>query len=251
MAQLARTWKNVLFNPKDGFKEIDENTKIFVPIIIVLVISLIAVSFMIPIITSRIYLQKSVDIQLAKMRKSALPAAVERANKSVESKTTKIIAISGAYIGSIATYLLIFYAGALVLLLLVKIFKGGNVSYKLLLRIVIFAALITDFQGLIRVLIVYFSDWQSAVAASTTTGDLKSAVQSPLSLAVFLDPRTAGKVLYFIVDYFTDIFNIIYFILIYNGLVSAGKITKNKSIGITVVYALFAALPGFIPALIM
>ncbi|RKX80720.1 MAG: hypothetical protein DRP57_12690, partial [Spirochaetes bacterium] len=122
MAQLARTWKNVLFNPKDGFKEINENTRIFVPIIIVLVISLIAVSIMIPIITSRIYLQKSVAIQLAKMGKNAATSAVEQANKSVESKTTKIIAISGAYIGSIVTYLLIFYAGALVLFLLVKIF---------------------------------------------------------------------------------------------------------------------------------
>ena len=251
MAQLARTWKNVLFNPKDGFKEINENTRIFVPIIIVLVISLIAVSIMIPIITSRIYLQKSVAIQLAKMGKNAATSAVEQANKSVESKTTKIIAISGAYIGSIVTYLLIFYAGALVLFLLVKIFKGGNVSYKLLLRIVIFAALITAFQGLIKVLIVYFSDWQSAVAASTTMSDLKSAIQAPLSLAVFLDSQTAGKVLYFIVDYFTDIFTIIYFVFIHYGLVSAGRITKDKSIGITIVYALFSALPGFIPALLM
>jgi len=251
MAGLVKTWKNILFSPKEGFREIDENTRIFVPIVIVLAISLIAVSFMIPIITSHVYLQKGVNIQLEKMGKNVSSGAVEQANKSVESNFTKIITIAGAYIGSIASYLLIFYAGALVLLLLVKIFKGGNVSYKLLLRIVIFAAIITSFQGLIKVLIVYFSDWQNAVAAATTAGGLKNAVQSSLSLAVFLDPKSTGKLLFFIVDYFTDIFNIIYFVFIYYGLVSAGKIIENKSAGITIVYALFAALPGFVPVLLM
>lgn len=246
MAGLVKTWKNILFSPKEGFKGIDENTKLVAPIVIVLVVSLIAVSFMIPIITSHVYLQKSVSIQLQKLGKSASKAALEQANKSVESGITKIIAIAGAYIGSIATYLLIFYAGALVLWLLVIIFKGGGVSYKLLLRIVIFSALITSFQGLINVLIVYFSDWKSAVEAAATTSDLKNAIQSSLSLAVFLDPKTAGKLFYSFVDYFTNIFNIIYYIFIYYGLVSAGKIKENKSVSITVLYALLAALPGFI-----
>ncbi len=248
MSDLLSTWKQIIFNPKDGYKNITEETKIFVPIIVVLVILIVSISVSLPIITSKTFLKASIDIQIAKMEKKGTTLSeqqLDAMNKYSNSKISKIIAVAGSYVGGIVVYLLIFVIGAFVLLILSRIFRCKDISYRLILRIIVFTAIITTVQGLIKILIVYFSDWQTAVKTARTIGDLKNALAANLSAAAFFDPKSMNRVLFYIIDYFTDIFNIIYFVFIFYGLSIAGKIKENRALVITIVYAVLASLPGF------
>ncbi len=239
-------WKKIVTSPSEGFSDVDENTKILIPIVVLLVIALIGVSFVVPITTSKVYLDKSLSIQLAKMKAKGMDISIEQARKGAESSLTRTISIVSAYAGSIIVYLIMFYLGALVLWLLVKIFRGGEASYKLLLRVVIFSTIVTVIGGVVSGLIVYFSDWKSAVTSATSMGELGDAVKANLSLAVFFDRATLGKFPFYFIDYFSNIFNILYFVLIYYGLVFAGKVESKRAISVVVVFGILSAVPGFV-----
>ncbi|NOY07830.1 MAG: hypothetical protein GXP33_03195 [Spirochaetes bacterium] len=248
MSNLLSTWKRIIFNPKDGYKSITEETKIFMPVVIILIISIVSISIMLPIITSKTYLKASIGIQIHKMEKKGTTLneqQLESMNKYSNSKISKIIAIAGSYLGGIVGYLLIFVIGAFVLLILSRIFRCKDISYRLILRIIVFTAIITAVQGLIKIVIVYFSDWQAALKTARTMSDLKNALAANLSAAAFFDPKSMNRVLFYLIDYFTDIFNIIYFVFIFYGLSAAGKIKENSALAITIVYAVLASLPGF------
>ncbi len=239
-------WKKILTSPSEGFKDVDENTKVFIPIVLVLIIALIAVSFVVPITTSKVYMEKSISLQLAKMKAKGMSVSMEQARKGAESGVTKTITVISAYAGSVIMYLVMFYLGAFVLWLLVKIFKGGEVSYKLLFRVVVFSTIVTVIGGVVNGLIVYFSDWRSAVASATSISELGDAIKANLSLAAFFSRATLGKVLFYLVDYVTNIFNILYFVLIYFGLAVAGRVESKKAVGIAIVFGIISAIPGFV-----
>ena len=248
MSDLLSTWKGIIINPKDGYKEITEKTKIFMPIVIILIISIVSLSIMFPITTSKTYLKPSIGIRIHKMEKKGKAVndkQLDAMNKYSNSNISKIIVVAGSYIGGIVVYLLTFVIGAFVLLILSRIFGCKDISYKLILRIIVFTAIITAVQGLVKILIVYFSDWQAAVKAARTIGDLKNALAANLSAAAFFNPRSMNRVLFYIIDYFTDIFNIIYFVFIFYGLSIAGKTKESRAIIITIIYAVLVSMPGF------
>ncbi len=246
MFESLLVWKKIMVSPSEGFREVDENTKVFIPIILLLIVALIAVSFVVPITTSKVYIEKSLSLQLTKMKAKGMNISMEQARKGAESGVTKTITLVSAYAGNVIVYLITFYLGAFVLWLLVKIFKAGEVSYKLLFRVVVFSAIVTVIGGLINGLIVYFSDWRAAVASATNVSELGDAVKADLSLAAFFDRTTLGKIPFYLLDYVTSIFNILYFVLIYYGLVFAGKVKSEKAVSITVIFGILSSIPGFV-----
>ncbi len=239
-------WKKILASPSEGFRDVNENTKVFVPIVFILILALVAVSFVVPITTSKVYLDKSISLQLAKMKAKGMNISMEQARRGAESGVTRTITIVSAYAGSIIVYLVTFYVGAFVLWLLVKIFRGGEISYKLLFRIVVFSAIVTVVGGVVSGLIVYFSDWKGAVASATNVMELGDAVKTNLSIAAFFNRTALGKFPFYLIDYFTNIFNILYFVLVYYGLVAAGKIRSNRALGIVITFGIVSAVPGLV-----
>lgn len=243
MKKTILLWKEILSNPFEGYKGINDSTKIFPPLLIIIVLFLISTTMIIPIMTSEAYGDALVRVQLANMAEQGQEMSAEQQAamaEQIKSPMVRNITVVSAYIGGIITFIGINLLTALILKLVAGAVKKEAVKFSLLFKVLLFALIVSMVQSLVKMGITLSGDWQRALARATENADLQMALQAPVSLAALLDPKALGRQLYFLVDYVTDFFNWIYYVLLYAGLKSAVGLEKKQALIITIITAVLA-----------
>lgn len=244
MKKTLMLWKEIFSNPFEGFKGIDDSTKIFPPLLIVILLFIATQALMIPIMNSDVYGDAMARVQIAAMAEQGREMSSEQQAAMMEqmkSPMVRNINIVSALVGGSIIIVVITLITALILKLIVSAVKKDTVKFSLIFKILLFIMLITMIQSLVKMGVTHLGNWERALARITKASELQMVVQSPISLAAILDPQEMSRQLYFLVDYVTDIFNWIYYIFFYAAMRSTIALDKNKALIITVVLAVISA----------
>lgn len=234
-------WKEIISNPFKGFSLVEPKSKILLPTILMLLLSLAGTLVVQPIMQSKAYQKAMLEVQYNTIEKNQGSPVSEEMKQAIadqmNSPITKNITLISTYAGPIIGYLIFYlFLFSLVLKIITAIAKE-KVAYGHLFRILVFAGIVGIVQVLLKNVIALTGNWQSQLATVTSAGELGYAITAPVSLAALTTPASIGKMPYYLLDTFTDIFNWLSYVFIYAGLVSSAKIAKNKALIVTIIYA--------------
>ncbi|MBN2657776.1 MAG: YIP1 family protein [Spirochaetales bacterium] len=236
-------WKEIIANPFEGYKKLGDDTKLFLPFLVIILLFLLYLTMMIPLQTSEAYGNAVARIQMAAIaERTAEPsdAQKEAILEQMNSPMMRNITIASSLGGGLISYIVITLVTALLLKLIAGGFKRESVRYSLVLKVILFASIVSVAQAIVKMGITVSGDWQRALARVNTAADLQTALQSPVSLAAFFDASTMNRQIFTLVDFLTDIFNWVYFLFIYAGIRSAMVLEKKKALAATIILALIS-----------
>jgi len=243
-----KVWKNILLNPFESFSEVNDDTKWFLPLVLILFLILISTSLLIPLMQSDEYVDALVRITTRQQVEKGIEMSAETQSaikEQLESPLMKKITIASAMGGSIVVFIVIMLLNVLLIKILAAILKN-KVKFSLIFKILIFASIIGIIQSLIKSGIALSGDWTGILNRVNDTIGLKLALSAPVSLVVFFSAGTLGSTGYFLLDVLTDIFNWIYYIFLYAGLKNSAGLTKKHALIVTIISALVFILIGLI-----
>ncbi|MBI9101397.1 MAG: YIP1 family protein [Spirochaetales bacterium] len=246
-------WKDIIFSPFEGFKKVTAETRILLPLLVLVILLAGSIAMLMPIMQSEAYGQAIVRSQIAAMAEKGQEMSNEQQEamrEQLSSPMVKNITIASAFGGGIITFIAILLISSLLIMVASKLFKGA-VTYKMAMKILIYAGIISVIHGLVKNGITLSGNYTRILNQVQDTGALQLALTSQVSLAALFSAETLGSVGYFLMDTLTDIFNWIYFIFIYAGLKSAGNLDKKQAGGVTLVYILCYIIIGLIMTLIV
>ena len=248
MKDTFKLWKDIIANPFEGFKGLNDNTKIIWPLLTIIVLFLISTSLLIPILSSDEYSQAIVRAQVTSAAEKGNPMSneqIEAMSKQMTSPMIKNITLVSSFVGGLITFMAITLLVSLILKLFVSSVKKDKVKFSLILKIILFTTIIAMVQSLLKAGITITGNWERVLSRVNETSQLQFALTSPISLAALFDLSSLGDSLYMLLDAFTDIFNWIYYIFLYAGLKIVAELDKKKAMIITVVIALISIAIGF------
>ena len=253
MKKTMTIWTGIFSSPSKGFTAVNEKSPLLLPLLIILILSIAAASLLIPILSSDAYTDAVVRSQINNMAEKGTEMSaeqIEAMTNSLQSGNVKKITIISSTAGAAIGYFLMLVVSLLIAKLITVIFKEKT-SFKLLFRMLVYLAIITIIQMLIKNCITLITDYTRILSRVQSISDLQYALTSPLSLAVLFSPTKMNGTLYYLIDGMTDIFNWLYYIYFYFGLRYAATIEKRKSIVITILFALLSIAVGLIFTLLM
>lgn len=230
-------WKDIISNPFEGFGKLKEGTRLLPPLLVIIVLFLLSLVLMIPMQSSDVYSDAVVRIQTAVMADQGNEMSTEQQDAMAErmkSPMIRNITILSTFVGGLFSFMAII----LLLALFMKFLSGGlkkeSVKFSLLLKMILFASIVSVVQSMLKMGLTISGDWQRALSRVNSAAELQFALQSPVSLAAFFDPAQMGRQVYFLLDYVTDIFNWIYYVFIYAGLKAAVGLEKKSALIVTI-----------------
>lgn len=235
-------WKDIILSPSEGFPRLNEKPKALLPLLVILVLALLSSMMTLPLIRSEAYTQALVQAQMSTMAEKGQSMSDEQARDMAEqlrSPQIKTITTVSAVAGGTIGFIVILLAGMLILKLCLVITKTPA-AMGVLFRLVLYLALITCVQLLLKNLITVTGDWARDLRMVQSNADLQMALQSPISLAALFSADKIGRIPYLLIDTLTDIFNYIYYVYLYFGLRYALKAPHGSALTVTVIYALFS-----------
>ena len=248
-----KLWGAIIPSPVSGFSNMDEKTKIALPLILILLLAAVSNLMIVPIITSGEYSDALIRTQISSMQEKGTQLSaeqIEAMSDQLTSDSMKTITVLSSVIGGLFGYALMLAVSIFILKLFTVIAKE-KVSLKLLFRIIIFIALISIVQIILKNVITLTTDYGRFLSRVQTTSDLKYALTSPVSLAALFNPAKVGAVFYYLIDTFTDVFNWLYYGYLYAGLRGAAGLSKAKSLKITIISALVMVAIGLVMVMIV
>ena len=243
-----KIWKNIVSNPFEGFSEVKDETKWFLPLLILLILILISTALIIPLMQSDEYIGALVRATISQQAEKGVEMSKEAQTAMADqlgSPLMKKITIASALGGGTITFVIIMLINTLVIKLLTAIMKEKT-KFSLILKILIFISIISIVQSLIKSGITLSGDWTRILSRVNDTTGLKLALSAPVSLAALFQVDTLGSTGYFLLDALTDIFNWIYYIFLYAGLKVSAGLTKKHALIVTVITAVVFMLIGLI-----
>ena len=238
-------WKSIISNPFKGYEKVGKQTRILLPLLVILILVTVNLLILTPIMQSSAYTSALVKVQMIKMNEKGMGSSVSREDleKQLSAPLTKRITLISSFAGGIITYTAVLFLSAFLIWLLSLLLKDKK-NYKIILKILIFAGLVSTLQGIVKSTIVATGDWERILHQVRTIEDFSLALQAPTSFAALINPAKSGMPLYILIDSVTDIFNWIYYIFIFAGLSSALKMEKQIALKITVLYAVLSIAVG-------
>jgi hypothetical protein len=236
-------WKHIISNPFEGYGKLNGGTKVFPPLLVIIVLFLLSLVIMIPMQNSDVYSDAVVRIQTAVMADQGNEMSAEQQTAMAEqmkSPMVRNITIVSTFVGGLFSFMAITLLMALFMKLIAGGFKKESVKFALIFKIILFASIVSMVQSLLKMGITVTGDWQRALSRVNSAAELQFALQSPISLAALFDPVQMGRQVYFLIDYVTDIFNWIYYIFIYAGLKVAVGLEKKQALIATILVALIS-----------
>ncbi len=244
-----RIWYEIIVNPFSGFQAVGEKTKIALPLICIMVLSVLSALLIQPIMSSPVYEKAMLEIQYAAIEKQQgtplSDAMKETYRTQLTSSTTKMVTRISTLAVSPFSYMILLLISALVLKIFASLVKEKR-KFGLFFRILAFAMIVTIAQVLIKNIITLTGDWAAALKSAEGTLEFGQALTSPVSLASLTSSRAIGKVGYYLLDTFTDIFNWLYYAFVYAGLTASAKIEKRKALILTLIFAATGTVMGFL-----
>jgi len=234
-------WKNIIANPFEGYKSVNDSTKLLLPLLIIISLFLISTTMSVPILSSDSYSEVLVRSQITAMAEKGNEMSAEQQvalDEQIKSPMVRNITLASTYIVGLIAFIGI---GLLLPALFGKIYasyaKKEKVKFSLIFKILIFAVIIGMVQSLIKIGITLTGDWQRALNRVNDASMIQYILQAPVSLAALLDPSEINKTLYMLIDAFTDVFNWIYYIFIYAGIKVSLQLEKKPALITTVIIA--------------
>ena len=248
MKNTFKLWTEIFSSPSKGFSELNGSTTIALPLIIVLILVLAGSAILIPVLSSDAYTSAISRVQINTLKERGTEITDEQIDmmeQQLQSGSVKTITLLSSTAGAVIGYIAITVISVLILKLILLIFKE-KAAFKLLFRIIIFIAVISALQMIIKNLITAVTDFERVLSHVQTTSDLQYALSSPVSLAVIFSPGKLNTSVYYLIDSFTDIFNWLYYGFLYTGLKYACGINGKKALGATIVFAVLMVAVGFV-----
>lgn len=236
-------WKEIIANPFEGYKGVNDNTGILLPVLSIILLFIISVSMMLPILVSEPYADAVVRTQISAMAERGNEMSLEQQTAMAEQMSSPMfrnITIASSYGGGLIGLIVITLLVTLILKLIVSSVKKEKVKFSLVFKIIIFALIVGMVQSIVKMGITLAGDWPRILARVNDAAGLQQALQSPVSLAALFDRATVGNTVYTLINSLTDVFNWIYYLFIYAGLRSALVIEKKPALIVTVVIALIS-----------
>ena len=232
-------WKEIIPSPVKGFSTVTGKTKIAVPLLVVILIAAAGSFILLPVITSDSYSKALVRVQtsiLAERGTEMSAEQTEQLNEQLSSGSMRKVNSITTIGGAIFVYVLMIFFSVLILKLICIIFREKP-EFRLLLRIIIFIAIFSAVQMLLKNLITAVSDYNRILSRVQTSEDLQWALNSPVSLAVLFSPSSLNNTLYTLIDTVTDIFNWLYYGYLYAALRGAAELKSSRALAVTLVFA--------------
>jgi len=248
MKNSVKLWAQIIPSPIQGFAKVDKETKVALPIVIILLLVLAATMLLIPILNSEAYTDALLRVQISSMQEKGTELSteqIERMSEQLTSGNIKTITLLSSVVGGVFGFALML-AVSIFILKLITVIAREKISLKLILRIMIFITLISVLQMLVKNFITVFTDYGRILSRVQETSDLQYALTSPVSLAVLFDPGKIGSSLYYLIDSFTDIFNWLYYGYLFAALKSAAGLNTGKALKITIAAAVIMIAVGLI-----
>jgi len=226
-------WKDILNNPLEGFPRLKESG-IFWPFFYVVIFTTLITAMLIPLVQSSQYTEALVRAQVTLMEEKGSPLSsnqVEAMRNQLNSPVTKNIQVISTVLSPMVALILMMLLAALILKGTALLFKDKS-PYGLLLKILIYSSVISVFHSLLKQSIVLMGEWQTNLANVTNMMDFQRALTTQLGLTLFLDTSSWSPVLFFVVDYFTDIFNWLYYGFLGIGIYTLTSLDRNKTVAL-------------------
>ncbi len=246
-------WKNIISNPFEGFSEVNDKTKWFLPLILILILLLISTALIIPLMQSDEYTGALVRSTISQQAEKGVEMSAEAQaamTEELSSPTLQKITIASALISSPLIFVVIMLLNSLLIKIIAAFFKE-KIIFSLIFKILIFVSIISIVQSLIKSGITLSGDWARILNRVNDTTGLKLALSAPVSLAALFSVKTLGSTGYFLLDALTDIFNWIHYIFLYAGLKVSADLTKKHALLVTVITAAVFIVIGLIFNLII
>lgn len=242
-------WKNIIANPFDGFRDLKESTKLFPALLVIIVLFLFSMILLIPIMSSPAYGDAVARVQSTVMAQRGTEMSAEQQAAMAEqlkSPVVRNITIVSAVAGGLISYMAVLLVMTLVLMLVIGAVRKEKIRFSLVLKLLLFTAIVSMVQSLVKMGITLSGDWLRVLSRVTDTPSLQAALNSPVSLAALMDVSAVGRQVYYLVDYITDVFNWVYYIFLYAGLKAVAGLEKKKALLITVIIAVISILIGLV-----
>ncbi len=253
MKNTIKKWAGIISSPSTGFATVNDATPFFLALIIILILTLASSALLLPVLGSDGYMNALSRAQINTLKERGTVMSedqIEAMQKQLQSDSVRTITMVSATAGSVVTYVAMLFVSVLLMKLILLIFREKT-SFKLLLRIMIFIALITAFQMIVKNLITVLTDYERVLSRVQYALDLQYALSSSVSLAALFSPAGMNPSLYYLLDAFTDIFNWLYYGYLYAGLRWAAGLNKSKALSVTIVSAIVMIGIGLIITLIV
>ena len=241
-------WKNIISNPFEGYKDVNDSTKILFPLLTIILLFVFSISMLVPIMLSDSYGDAIVRSQVNSMIEKGNEISLEQQNAmadQIKSPMIRNITIASAFVGGLITFFLITLIITFILKLVVSSIKKDKIKFSLVFKIILFASIVAMVQSIVKTGVTLTGDWHRVLARVNDTSALQQALQSPISVAALFDPAKVGNSVYFLIDAFTDVFNWIYYLFLYAGLKVAVELEKKQALITTIVIALLSIGIGF------
>lgn len=234
-----RTWKQVLFDPFNGFREISADTKVGVPTLVCAIIAMGIAALLIPVMTHPAYVDASLRVQMEvleeAMGQELSEAQISQLEERLSSPGMRTWTIVSTVVGSGIAVII----GLLLIAVLVWLgarLGGRPVRFRHAYAVGVFAYPVRLLGSLLTEILVVSADPYTLFQNVRTFADLTYALEPPLSLAAVLTPSEVGHVVYALVNAATDIFFILYLVLLYAGLVASIGVPKRKAVPVVVLF---------------
>lgn len=246
MVNCIRIWKNIISNPFEGFTEVKDETKWFLPLVLILILILVSTTLLIPLMQSDEYIGALVRATTNQQAEKGVEMSLEAQTamkEQLSSPLIKNITIASALGGGTITFLIIMLLNALLIKILAALVKEKT-KFSLIFKILIFISIISIVQSFIKSGITLSGDWARILNRVNDTTGLKLALSAPVSLAALFSVDTIGSTGYFLLDALTDIFNWINYIFLYAGLSVSAGLSKYHALKVTIITAVVFILIG-------
>jgi hypothetical protein len=234
-------WKGIFANPIEGFKQITPETKVGLPILLILLMALIAGLILIPIATDPAYSDTQYRLVMKMQGDRMGETQKAELQKYYASDTNKIVSVFQYPLGFLINGVIGLFLSALVLFIIGKIFKA-EIDFGKALRITVFAAAVVWIGMIIKGGIAVLSDWKSALSSAESMLDINGVIMAPVSLAAFFSSAAIGRIPYLILNIVTDVFTIGNTFFVAAGVTSVCNVKFSKALVVSVIGALLGII---------
>lgn len=243
-----KIWKNIISNPFEGFSDLGDKTKWFLPLISILILLFLSTALVLPLMQSDEYTDAVVRVAISKQAEKGVEMSMEQQaamSEQMGSSMVKKITIISTLVGAVLFTVIIMLLNSLLIKILSSIMKE-QVKFSLIFKILIFISIIGIVQSLVKTGITLSGDWARILNRVNDTSSLKLALTAPVSLAALFSYNTLGSTGYYLMDTLTDIFNWIYYIFLYAGLKISAGMTKKHALLVTIISAVVLLIIGLV-----
>jgi hypothetical protein len=246
-----RLWKAIFTKPEEGYKQIAPETRLGLPMLFICVVLIAAGLLLIPVVTSDAYREASVRATLNYMDKASLlsdPGARKNAADALSSPLQHSIQLMNAVAGPVVSFFLALVSASGVLWLAGFALKS-RIKFGVAMRVFAFTWAVFAWATLLQSVVLLLSDYEGMFARITTLAAFRYALSVPFSLSILFPPGSASPAVVLAVDFVTNLFNIIFYVLLFIGVrVQSEKPERWKAGAATGAVAFLHFLMVVVPA---